>query len=180
MEAFAVKSEEIMQHKTWSGEIFPGADKLYCYRIYYWWFDNSLGICFFQGFWVIILGVLCFPALLWIRQKHSISAVHLFSTIISTLLLVVFCRVKQGESIITKSNRSLRFILLIASLYCLWCASQIYWRYPPQPAIGEEADLGVLIFLIVYFFLPHSLCILSLNPKEESSTDISDKQLLPL
>lgn len=89
-------------------------------------------------------------------------------------------RVKHGESIIAKSNRSLRLILLIACLYCLWCASQIYWRDPPQPAIGEEADLGVLIFLLVYFFLPHTLCILSLNPREELSTDMPDKQLLPL
>ncbi|KAJ4973872.1 hypothetical protein NE237_007046 [Protea cynaroides] len=35
-----------------------------------------------------------------------------------------------------QSGQSVRLILVIASLYCLWCASQIYWRNPPQPAVG--------------------------------------------
>ncbi|KAJ0965453.1 hypothetical protein J5N97_026591 [Dioscorea zingiberensis] len=85
-------------------------------------------------------------------------------------------RVKHGSSIITKSGQSMRLILVIGSLYCLWCTSQIYWRDPPQPAIGEEADLGVLIFLAVYFFLPHGLCIFSINQKYHP--DASDQ--LPL
>ncbi|XP_008781993.1 uncharacterized protein LOC103701631 [Phoenix dactylifera] len=79
-------------------------------------------------------------------------------------------RVKQGKSVLAKSNQSFRLVLAIAALYCMWCASQIYWRNPPQPAVGEEADLGVLIFLGTYFFLPHSLCILSMNQKEYLDT----------
>ncbi|XP_020081981.1 uncharacterized protein LOC109705633 isoform X2 [Ananas comosus] len=75
-------------------------------------------------------------------------------------------RVKHEKSIISKSNQSLRLVLGIAILYCMWCASQIYLRNPPQPAIGEEADLGVIIFLGIYFFLPHSFLILSMNQRD--------------
>uniref|UniRef100_A0A1D1YXS3 Polyprotein n=1 Tax=Anthurium amnicola TaxID=1678845 RepID=A0A1D1YXS3_9ARAE len=75
-------------------------------------------------------------------------------------------RVKSAKSITTKATQSAGLIVFIMSLYCLWCSSQIYWLNPPQPAVGEEADLGVIVFLAVYFFLPHSMCILSMNSKE--------------
>lgn len=81
-----------------------------------------------------------------------------------------YCRVKAGKSISTQTSQSIKLVLVIISLYCLWCTSQIYWRNPPQPAVGEEADLWVLVFLSVYFFLPHSLCIMSMNPKEYLNT----------
>ncbi|XP_010271958.1 PREDICTED: uncharacterized protein LOC104607899 isoform X1 [Nelumbo nucifera] len=77
-------------------------------------------------------------------------------------------RVKPTKPIRAQSSSSgsVKLLLTIASLYCLWCASQIYWRNPPQPAVGEESDLGVLVFLAIYFFLPHSLCIMSMNAIE--------------
>ncbi|PKI59150.1 uncharacterized protein LOC116189020 [Punica granatum] len=74
-------------------------------------------------------------------------------------------RVKSHNSIRRKSYQSTKLILVIASLYCLWCVTQIYWVDPRRPAVGEEADLGVLVFLATYFFLPHGLCILSMNAK---------------
>ncbi|KAJ3679624.1 hypothetical protein LUZ60_017635 [Juncus effusus] len=85
-------------------------------------------------------------------------------------------RVKKEKTLKSKSNQSLFLIFVIAILYCMWCASQIYLRNPPRPAIGEEADLGVIIFLIFYFFLPHGLCILSMNQKDHA--DVSGQ--LPL
>lgn len=57
-------------------------------------------------------------------------------------------------------------LVVVAVLYCLWCASQIYLVSPRRAAVGEEADLGVLVFLGIYFFFPHWLCILSMNPRE--------------
>ncbi|RZC69824.1 hypothetical protein C5167_032961 [Papaver somniferum] len=75
-------------------------------------------------------------------------------------------RVKQSKSFRTQWVQSVKLILVIASLYCVWCASQLYLRNPPQPAVGEEADLGVIVFLAIYLFLPHSLCIMSMNPKD--------------
>lgn len=80
-------------------------------------------------------------------------------------------RVKSLKSIRHKSNESLRLILIIASLYCLWCASQIYWVNPRRAPVGEEADLGVLVFLGIYLFLPHGLCIMSMNPKENAGLE---------
>ncbi|KAG0467601.1 hypothetical protein HPP92_018575 [Vanilla planifolia] len=74
-------------------------------------------------------------------------------------------RLKIGVSITSKANQSFKLILVVACCYSLWCAVQIYLRNPPQPAVGEEADLGVLVFLGVYFFLPHGFCILSMNQK---------------
>ncbi|CAL5327235.1 hypothetical protein CsSME_00006903 [Camellia sinensis var. sinensis] len=75
-------------------------------------------------------------------------------------------RVKSSKSITKRSNQSLRLILIIASLYCLWCASQIYLVNPRRAPVGEEADLGVLVFLGIYFFLPQGLCVMSMNPKD--------------
>ncbi|XP_048557863.1 uncharacterized protein LOC125538642 isoform X4 [Triticum urartu] len=46
-------------------------------------------------------------------------------------------RVNHGKSVTEKSNQSFFLILVIATLYCMWCASQIYLRNPPQPAIGN-------------------------------------------
>ncbi|GLT83789.1 hypothetical protein SLE2022_020600 [Rubroshorea leprosula] len=86
-----------------------------------------------------------------------------------TLLIVGFIYINRVRS--TKFNRkqsyqSVKLILIIAILYCLWCASQIYWVNPRRAAVGEEADLGVVIFMATYFFLPHCFCILSMNPEE--------------
>ncbi|XP_057988489.1 uncharacterized protein LOC110650563 isoform X2 [Hevea brasiliensis] len=37
-------------------------------------------------------------------------------------------RVKSLKFTRKESHQSLKLIMIIASLYCLWCASQIYWR----------------------------------------------------
>ncbi|XP_076912253.1 uncharacterized protein LOC143570503 [Bidens hawaiensis] len=84
-------------------------------------------------------------------------------------LIIGFIRINRmkGERNIRKqSGNSVKLLITIASMYCMWCASQIYLVDPPRPAVGEEADLGVILFLAVYFFLPHSLCIMSMNPPE--------------
>lgn len=83
----------------------------------------------------------------------------------------LFCRVKSLKSIRSRSNASMRLILIIASLYCLWCASQIYLVNPRRAPVGEEADLGVLVFLGIYLCLPHGLCIMSMNPKEYAGSE---------
>ncbi|KAJ8753565.1 hypothetical protein K2173_022806 [Erythroxylum novogranatense] len=76
-------------------------------------------------------------------------------------------RVKPLNSIRQQTNQSLKLIMAVACSYCMWCASQIYWVNPRRPAVGEEADFGVLLFLCTFFFLPHCLCIMSMNSKEE-------------
>ena len=88
------------------------------------------------------------------------------------LSLPWMCRGKASNSIKKQSYQSLQLILFIAFLYCLWCASQIYWISPRRPAVGEEADLGVLIFLATFFFLPHGLCIMSMFPKDLNTDQI--------
>ncbi|KAI9074515.1 hypothetical protein K1719_043514 [Acacia pycnantha] len=67
------------------------------------------------------------------------------------------CRENSSNSFVKKSHQSLLLILFIACLYCLWCAIQIYMINPRRPAVGEEADLGVVVFLATFFFLPHEL-----------------------
>ncbi|KAF5734188.1 hypothetical protein HS088_TW16G00633 [Tripterygium wilfordii] len=81
-------------------------------------------------------------------------------------------RTKSSKSVKKQSYQSFKLIMIIASLYSFWCASQIYWVSPRRPAVGEEADFGVLVFLAFYFFLPHSLCILSMNPRETNSDQL--------
>jgi hypothetical protein len=69
--------------------------------------------------------------------------------------------IKSGRK---QVNQTMGLLVVVASLYSLWCATQIYLVNPRRPAVGEEADLGVLVFLAIYFFLPHCLCIISINP----------------
>ncbi|XP_047327213.1 uncharacterized protein LOC124930886 [Impatiens glandulifera] len=90
-------------------------------------------------------------------------------------------RVRLGQSIYLKqSNESFRLIGIVASLYCLWCASQIYLAKPRRPAVGEEADLGVIVFLAIYFFLPHGLCIASMNTTSKDYYSNVTEQIIPL
>ncbi|XP_050221993.1 uncharacterized protein LOC126672106 isoform X2 [Mercurialis annua] len=81
-------------------------------------------------------------------------------------------RVKPLKLIRKQSHQSFKLILFTATLYCLWCASQIYLVNPRRPAVGEEADLGVLVFLAIYLFLPHSFCVMSMNAKEHDAEQL--------
>lgn len=98
--------------------------------------------------------------------------------VIAVLCTILICgfiyinRLKPLESLRKRTKRSSRLILTVAIVYCLWCTIQVYLVRPRRPAVGEEADLGVLVFLGIYFFLPYWLCILSMNPKEfQDSTE---------
>lgn len=79
--------------------------------------------------------------------------------------IVLAHRVKPPKSVNKRSHESLKLMIIIASLYCFWCASQVYLISPRRPAVGEEADLGVLVFLAAYLFFPHFLCILSMHSR---------------
>ncbi|CAI8609939.1 unnamed protein product [Vicia faba] len=81
-------------------------------------------------------------------------------------------RASSSNSIKKKSYHSMILMISLASLYGLWCITQIYWINPRRPAVGEEADLGVLVFLAIYFFLPYGLCIMSMYPKDLDSNQI--------
>ncbi|CAI0398800.1 unnamed protein product [Linum tenue] len=99
----------------------------------------------------------------------------LFTGFLCTSLILGFVyvnRVKPMKSLKNQTYQSYQLVVGIAICYCLWCASQIYWVKPRRPAIGEEADLGVVIFLAVYFFLPHFFCSLSLNPRDHQSQQL--------
>ncbi|KAL0416998.1 UNVERIFIED_CONTAM: hypothetical protein Slati_3531700 [Sesamum latifolium] len=106
----------------------------------------------------------------WWKTRAPINpdAVVVISLLCASLIggFIYIYRVKPLKSSRKQYHKSLRLILVIASAYCLWCASQIYLISPRRPAVGEEADLGVLVFLAVFFFLPHWLCVLSMNSRD--------------
>ncbi|XP_031099808.1 uncharacterized protein LOC116004004 [Ipomoea triloba] len=112
----------------------------------------------------------------WWKGRAPINpdAVVVISLLCTFLLggFVYINRVKPLKALKKKSYQSARLILVVASLYCLWCASQIYLVSPRRPAVGEEADLGVLVFLAVYFFIPHWLCVLSMNSVDSHGTEV--------
>eukprot|EP00898_Chlorokybus_atmophyticus_P001104 jgi/Chlat1/1995/Chrsp158S02287 len=64
-----------------------------------------------------------------------------------------------------RKTASMAMMVSVAVLYVLWCAHRMYWTHPRQPAVGEEADLGVLVFLGLYFFLPLWLCLHAMHEK---------------
>ncbi|KAI4341404.1 hypothetical protein MLD38_026133 [Melastoma candidum] len=106
----------------------------------------------------------------WWKDRAPVNPDAVFVIgILSISLIFGFVYINRGnspKSINRRSYESLKLILVIGIFYCFWCASQIYWVKPRRPAVGEEADLGVLVFLTTYFFLPHGLCVLSMNSKE--------------
>ncbi|KAL9275538.1 hypothetical protein AKJ16_DCAP09343 [Drosera capensis] len=91
-------------------------------------------------------------------------------------------RVKSSTNIKLQYTQSMKLILTIATLYCFWCASQIYFVKPRRPAVGEEADLGVLLFLFLYFFVAHYLCIASMNLQDyhDSSEQLPLQRTFPV
>ncbi|KAL3512899.1 hypothetical protein ACH5RR_025616 [Cinchona calisaya] len=108
--------------------------------------------------------------------SKSWTPINLESLIVSSFLcccllggFVYINRVKSPnpKSLRDRSHQSSKLILIVASLYSLWCASQIHLAGPPRSALGEEAaDLRVILFLSTYFFLPHWFCIMSMNSKK--------------
>eukprot|EP00271_Cylindrocystis_brebissonii_P011837 TRINITY_DN29804_c0_g1_i1.p1 TRINITY_DN29804_c0_g1~~TRINITY_DN29804_c0_g1_i1.p1 ORF type:complete len:269 (+),score=17.73 TRINITY_DN29804_c0_g1_i1:175-981(+) len=74
--------------------------------------------------------------------------------------------------------QSIIFLAIIATLYCAWCAYNLYGLSfaARRPPVGEEADLGVIVFLATFVFLPHILCLLSMPPLVTSEHD----KILPI
>ncbi|KAH6757021.1 hypothetical protein C2S52_022007 [Perilla frutescens var. hirtella] len=116
----------------------------------------------------------------WWKTRAPINpdAVIVIGLLCASLIggFIYIYRVKPLKSVRRQYHKSLRLSLAVAIAYCLWCASQIYLVRPRRPAVGEEADLGVLVFLGIFFFFPHWLCILSMNPREI----VDSKEQLPL
>jgi hypothetical protein len=125
--------------------------------------------CLIGGFFYLNRLILSLPLSMLSISSYIVEIAcfwHVF------LLSSLPCRASSSNSIKKKSYQSMLLMIFIASLYCLWCTIQIYWITPRRPAVGEEADLGVLVFLAVYFFLPYGLCIMSMYPKDLDSNQI--------
>ncbi|XP_051136811.1 uncharacterized protein LOC127255352 isoform X2 [Andrographis paniculata] len=99
------------------------------------------------------------------RASINLDSVVVIS-ILCTVLIGGFIYIHRLKS---EHRKSMKLIVAVAGAYCLWCASQIYVVVPRRPAVGEEADLGVLVFLAVFYFLPHWFCIMSMNPAADST-----------
>lgn len=135
---------------------------------------------------VVVVGLLCTCLLggfIYINRSLFCAFHMCFGSLVVFVFLTIrvlnvcvsialACRVKSSNTIKQQPNQSVKLILVLASLYCLWCVSQIYWVNPRRPAVGEEADLGVFVFLATYLFLPHYLCILSTHPRDLEAEQI--------
>lgn len=87
---------------------------------------------------------------------------------------------RSGRATVEKNGRSMEgplkthlLLLTTSGLYMLWCYYRMYLVTPRVPAVGEEADLGVLYFVWVYILLPLGLCSLSMNRKESGNREDS-------
>eukprot|EP00963_Diacronema_lutheri_P009058 scaffold803_cov367-Pavlova_lutheri.AAC.3 len=85
-----------------------------------------------------------------------------------------------GRSAVEKNGRLIEgplkthlLLLTTSGVYVLWCYYCMYLVSPRVPAVGEEADLGVLYFVWVYILLPLGLCSLSMNRKESGNREDS-------
>lgn len=52
-------------------------------------------------------------------------------------------------------------LLTVTAVYLAFLCVKVYWIHPRGPAVGEEADLGVVVFLAIYVFAPLVLCLYS-------------------
>jgi len=79
-------------------------------------------------------------------------------------LCVGFLFLHSEFYVATPAKRLLRTVQLLVCVcfaYCLYLYVRVYLVKPRQPAVGEEADLGVLVFTGVFVFLPLLLCLWS-------------------
>eukprot|EP00850_Spirogloea_muscicola_P020247 SM000211S06617 [mRNA] locus=s211:25842:27497:+ [translate_table: standard] len=93
------------------------------------------------------------------------SVIVIGSLCVALLVGFYFINRPQAGKSFSRANgaRTAVLLLVIGSLHCLWCSFQLYVRKPRRAALGEEADLGVITFLAVFFFLPYILCLASLH-----------------
>lgn len=67
-------------------------------------------------------------------------------------------------------------LFLVASGYVKWL--EFYKTSWKRPGIGEEADVGVIIFMAKYFVLPHLLCLLSMHRDQWSCICVHSMTIL--
>lgn len=103
------------------------------------------------------------------RAAINLDAVVVISILCAALIggFIYIHRVKATRCTTKDVVKSVKLMLVVGIAYCLWCWSQIYLVTPRRAPVGEEADLGVLVFLGVFFFLPHWFCIISMNPLKD-------------
>ncbi|XP_024539039.1 uncharacterized protein LOC9653117 isoform X2 [Selaginella moellendorffii] len=96
----------------------------------------------------------------------SVLIVGLLCSVLLASFIYINRSIKTNHS---QPLRALASIAIVAALYTLWCAIRVYVMVPRLPAVGEEADLGVLVFLAIFFFAPHALCVASMHSIDTSS-----------
>lgn len=71
------------------------------------------------------------------------------------IFLTGFGRNEQNKNL--QAQHVMRNLLILCLVYVIYCALSkfIFFRSP----VGEEADLGVILFLGVFYFLPICLCL---------------------
>ncbi len=85
-----------------------------------------------------------------------------------TLLITGYMLINNALHQVPPSKRlvqSSALVIVIAALYVTYLAIRLA-IWPELPAVGEEADLGIVIFTAVFLFLPMVLCTAAMHPPD--------------
>ncbi|KAK9811918.1 hypothetical protein WJX72_012383 [[Myrmecia] bisecta] len=119
----------------------------------------------------------------WFHGEAPIDAAAAF--VIGTLcclLVAGYLYINRSPSLSTsaakrqKAVQSAVLLTVFISLYSLWCYYRVYLTKPRAPALGEEADLGILVYVVSFWLLPFALCAASVPAKALQPTVLSDTE----
>lgn len=99
----------------------------------------------------------------WLHVKEKSTSMHGSSILIAGNLKIGSHKCKSLR-LYSHFNFSGAWLLYFCYAYVM------HITLPTEPLMGEECDLGTLIFIPFFYFLPLVLCALSLNKQEDPLT----------
>ena len=120
--------------------------------------------------WVIDTGYMGMP------QEAWIDAGIIIVVVLMAFLLIGYMMINGTHNPAPptqKLRQSTILVISVTALYVIYLSIRLA-IWPEIPAIGEEADLGVVIFAAGFIFLPMGLCVTSMHPLDSDS--VSEKR----
>ncbi len=115
--------------------------------------------------WVIDTGYMGMP------QEAWADAGIIIVLALTVLLIAGYMIINSALSQASPSKRLVQstiLVIVIAAFYAAYLAIRLA-IWPDIPAVGEEADLGIVIFTSGFIFLPMVLCVAAMYPPGRTS-----------
>ncbi|CAF4727571.1 unnamed protein product [Rotaria sp. Silwood1] len=112
--------------------------------------------------WILSTGYFKKPMLPLSSLSVIFVGLSTFALFFGFAWIHVFSSSLSKQSLKTRLKNTLALFVLVFSLYFIFLIISII-ILKKKAVVGEEADLGVLVFIIDFHFLPFILCLLSIH-----------------